>query len=109
MVSARDWGEGTALEGVHLRLPGHGENGPTWKIYSYAHMKEKSRPAANRKGLGHLAFSVKSVDAARTRILAQGGHDLGEVTEAEVFEVGTLGFIHMTDPEGNILELQCWP
>jgi len=29
------------LQGVHLRLPGYGNNGPTLEIYSYSTMKDK--------------------------------------------------------------------
>ena len=99
---------GAALRGVHLRLPGHGENGPTLEIYSYAEMKDKPPPAANRQGLGHLAFSVSDVEEVRGEVLARGGKDLGEVTKTDIQEVGTLTFIYMTDPEGNILEIQHW-
>ena len=49
------------IKGVHLRLPGYGENGPTLEIFSYPHMEEKPSPAANRLGLGHLAFQVDDV------------------------------------------------
>ena len=31
------------LEGVHLRLPGYGDKGPTLEIYSYSSMEEKLR------------------------------------------------------------------
>ena len=99
---------GAALRGVHLRLPGYGEHGPTLEIYAYAEMKEKPSPAANRQGLGHLAFSVADVDAVRTEVLARGGRDLGSVTETDIEGVGTLRFVYVTDPEGNILELQHW-
>ena len=99
---------GAALRGVHLRLPGYGEHGPTLEIFTYTEMKEKPSPAANRQGLGHLAFSVDDVDAVREEVLARGGRDLGAVTETEVEGVGMLRFIYMTDPEGNILELQRW-
>ncbi len=97
-----------ALRGMHLRLPGHGEEGPTLEIYSYGEMKEKPSPAANRRGLGHLAFLVDDVDETREKVLAHGGRDLGEVVTTEVPKVGKLKFVYMTDPEGNILEIQHW-
>ena len=100
--------EGAALRGVHLRLPGYDEHGPTLEIFSYAHMEDKPPPAANRQGLGHLAFLVEDVNVVRGEVLAQGGRNLGEVTETEVPEVGKLTVIYMTDPEGNILEIQHW-
>lgn len=97
-----------SLQGAHLRLPGYGKNGPTLEIYQYEHMAEKPDPAANRKGLGHLAFLVDDVTLVREKILQHGGHDLGQITEAEVSGVGVLTFIYMTDPESNILEIQHW-
>lgn len=97
-----------ALRGVHLRLPGHGERGPTLEIYSYAEMKDKPPSAANRQGLGHLAFLVDDVEAVKEKVLAQGGKTLGEVTDVDIPEVGKLEFVYMTDPEGNILEIQRW-
>lgn len=99
--------EGAALRGIHLRLPGHGERGPTLEIYSYSEMEEKPSPAANRRGLGHLAFLVDDVDETREKVLAHGGQDLGEVVTTEL-EIGKLKFIYMTDPEDNILEIQHW-
>ena len=96
------------LQGVHLRLPGHGENGPTLEIYAYTQMLDKPTPAANRKGLGHLAFAVDDVAATLEQLLASGGQALGEVVTREVEGVGTLTFVYATDPEGNVLELQRW-
>ena len=105
--------EGTGVEraelaGMHLRLPGHGDNGPTLEIYSYNHMQEKPEPVANRKGLGHLAFAVDDVSKMLDRVIAKGGKALGKVTTAEVAGAGTITFVYVTDPEGNILELQKW-
>lgn len=98
-----------ALQGVHLRLPGHGEGGPTLEIYSYAVAVEGApEPAANRKGLGHLAFEVPDVPATLARVLAHGGSALGEVTVRAIDGVGTITFVYVADPEGNILEIQAW-
>jgi len=99
---------GASLQGMHLRLPGYGEGGPTLEIYQYGHTEDKPTPAANRQGLGHLAFLVDDVSAVRENILEYGGRDLGQISEAEVAGVGTITFIYMTDPEGNILEIQHW-
>lgn len=97
-----------ALAGMHLRLPGYGDNGPTLEIYQYDHMAERLTPMANRKGLGHLAFAVDDVGVTREAILAHGGYDLGRISETVVEGVGTITFVYMTDPEGNILEIQHW-
>jgi predicted enzyme related to lactoylglutathione lyase len=96
------------IRGIHLRLPGHGESGPTLEIFSYDRTEEKPPSAANRPGLGHLAFAVPDCEAMREKVLARGGADLGELVSHRLEGVGTLTFIYMTDPEGNILEIQNW-
>ena len=101
--------KGAHLMGLHLRLPGHGDNGPTLEIYSYTEMLNKpAPPAANRKGLGHLAFEVDDVGAILGTLLEAGGDALGEVVVKQVPGVGELTFTYATDPEGNIIELQSW-
>jgi len=100
--------ENASLRGMHLRLPGYGEEGPTLEIFQYEHMEERLPPAANRKGLGHLAFLVDDVAAVREAVLTQGGQDLGKISRTHLPGVGRLTFTYMTDPEGNILELQHW-
>ena len=99
---------GAALRGVHLRLPGHGENGPTLEVYSYAAMLEKPAPHANRQGYGHLAFAVEDVHETLAEVLAHGGTALGEVVTTAVPGAGEVTFVYAADPEGNLLELQQW-
>ena len=48
------------LKGIHLRLPGCGETGPTLEIYSYEEMEERPTSIPNRKGFGHIAFEVEN-------------------------------------------------
>jgi len=97
------------LQGMHLRLPGHGDNGPTLEIYSYPGMVEKPKPpAANRTGFGHLAFEVDDVNGILQKMISNGGDKLGEIVEHEVEGVGLLTFTYATDPEGNIIEIQSW-
>lgn len=102
--------ENATLQGMHLRLPGHGDNGPTLEIYSYGgDMPEKPEPpAANRKGFGHLAFEVDDVKEILEKMILCGGTELGEIVEKEVEGVGLLTFTYATDPEGNIIEIQSW-
>ena len=99
---------GAHLRGVHLRLPGHGETGPTLEIYTYTAMEEKLEPRPNRRGLGHLAFEVDDVVATLAAVEQRGGRALGQVTRREVPGVGVLTFVYAADLEGNILELQRW-
>lgn len=97
-----------ALQGMHLRLPDCGDDGPTLEIYSYSHIEEKLPPAANRQGLGHLAFSVDNVQETLQQVIKHGGGALGQVVIKDVAGVGTITFVYATDPEGNILEIQNW-
>ena len=99
---------GAALRGVHLRLPGLGDDGPTLEIYQYASMPEGLPPAANRPGFQHIAFAVPSVEAARSAVLAAGGAALGSVVTLQTADGRFVTWAYVTDPEGNILELQSW-
>lgn len=51
----------TRLHGVHLRLPGCGEDGPTLEIFEYGEMLSRMEPALNRPGFAHTAFLVPYV------------------------------------------------
>ena len=97
-----------SIEGMHLRLPGFGDSGPTLEIFQYERIERNYPPKANRKGFGHLAFHVDNVEEIKKKVISYGGGSLGEITKKEVPGVGLLTFVYMTDPEGNILELQNW-
>lgn len=100
--------KGTTLKGVHLRLPGCGENGPTLEIYTYSVTADAVQPAVNRPGFGHIAFVVPDVDAARREVLASGGEAVGEVITLQTATGAKVTWCYVTDPEGNIVELQSW-
>lgn len=100
---------GAELRGEHLLLPGHGPNGPTLEIFNYNILKDRSVPAVNRPGFGHIAFVVDDVAAAREAVLAAGGHSVGEVVTLTNALGKQLTWVYVTDPEGNILELQSLP
>jgi catechol 2,3-dioxygenase-like lactoylglutathione lyase family enzyme len=97
-----------SLSGAHLRLPGFGEDGPTLEIFQYSHNESKLPPAANREGFSHLAFEVDDVGQAMAEVLEKGGGRIGEVSTTRVEGVGTLTVVYVSDPEGNIIELQSW-
>jgi glyoxylase I family protein len=99
---------GSELHGVHLRLPGYGENGPTMEIYTYNVLQEGGLPAVNRPGFGHIAFSVDDVPEARQAILTAGGGSVGEVVTLQLATGARVTWCYMRDPEGNIIELQSW-
>ncbi len=96
------------LEGVHLLLPGHGENGPTLEIFTYQNMHECGHIMANYVGLTHLAFEVHDVEQTLAEAINNGAQLLGKVTEKTVDGVGDLKFVYFRDPEGNIIEIQSW-
>ena len=99
---------GAALAGVHLGLPGHGPGGPTLEIYAYSPCVDGPPPAVNRPGFAHLAFEVVSVEDALGEILAAGGTSVGEVVTLTTSAGTMVTWCYVTDPEGNIVELQAW-
>jgi catechol 2,3-dioxygenase-like lactoylglutathione lyase family enzyme len=100
--------ENARIRGVHLRLPGHGRDGPTLEIFAYESEEDAPVAAANRPGYGHIAFAVDDVEAARRAVLDAGGSDVGKVVSADIPDAGSLQFIYVADPEGNLIELQRW-
>jgi catechol 2,3-dioxygenase-like lactoylglutathione lyase family enzyme len=99
---------GAHIRGIHLRLPGYGEGGPTVEIFQYDPEGERPAPVPNRPGWGHVAFSVEDVAVARERVVAAGGGAVGELVSVEIAGAGSITFAYVTDPEGNIIELQRW-
>lgn len=100
--------ENAHLTGMHLRLPGYGEGGPTLEIFNYAELAEAGVKAVNRPGYGHIAFGVDDVAAARAAVLAAGGSAVGEVVTLETSTGGRVTWCYVADPEGNVIELQAW-
>jgi predicted enzyme related to lactoylglutathione lyase len=99
---------GARLKGQHLRLPGHGPEGPTLEIFQYEAMEPRPDMHANTPGLTHLCFRMDDVAACAERFIQRGGSPVGPLTVSEVAGVGTLTFQYMRDPEGNIVEIQNW-
>ncbi len=99
---------GVRIRGIHLRLPGYGEQGPTLEIFEYQPGVEQPVSAPNRPGFGHVAFAVDKVGAARDAVVAAGGGTVGELVTVPVPGAGSVTFVYATDPEGNIVELQSW-
>jgi len=100
--------KGAHMTGAHLRLPGYGENGPTLEIYNYEELEPHPMTIVNRPGYGHLAFEVDDVHAARELVEANGGDAIGEVVTLTTRVGSRVTWCYMTDPEGNIIELQSW-
>jgi predicted enzyme related to lactoylglutathione lyase len=99
---------GAAFRGAHLRLPGLGADGPTLEIYQYESGPEGLPPAVNRPGFQHIAFAVPDVHAAREAFLAAGGGTVGAVVTVATADGRRVTWTYVTDPEGNIVELQAW-
>ena len=94
--------------GIHLRLPGYGDAGPTLEVFQYNPQGEQAETAANRPGFAHIAFTVDDVETARNLVLAEGGGTLGQIVTTEIPGAGKITLVYLTDPEGNIIELQHW-
>ena len=99
---------GVHLRGVHLRLPGYGDNGPTLEIFNYNILQSRSKTAVNRPGFGHIAFSVDDVVDAQKSVLQAGGKAVGEIVTIQTVTGAKVTWCYVTDPEGNIIELQSW-
>jgi predicted enzyme related to lactoylglutathione lyase len=96
------------IRGVHVRLPGCGDAGPTLEIFEYTPHLLREPTAIHRPGFGHIAFVVDDVEASRRTVLEEGGGQVGQLVSYPVEGVGQLTFAYLTDPEGNIVEVQYW-
>jgi catechol 2,3-dioxygenase-like lactoylglutathione lyase family enzyme len=99
---------GAEVQGAHLRLPGHSPDGPTLEIFTYSRLAERHETAVNRPGFGHIAFMVDDVASARSDVLAAGGRAIGEVVTLTAPNGARVTWTYLTDPEGNVIELQSW-
>lgn len=99
---------GAHLRGMHLRLPGHGPEGPTLEIFTYDTLAARDKPAVNQPGYGHLAFSVEDVREAQERVVSAGGARVGEIVTITIATGAKVTWCYVTDPEGNFIELQSW-
>jgi len=99
---------GSAVKGVHLRLPGRGPNGPTLEIYSYSITADPVRPEVNRPGFAHIAFVVPDVRTAQQEVINEGGGTIGDIVTLETTTGARVTWCYVRDPEGNIIELQSW-
>lgn len=99
---------GAHVRGVHLKLPGYPEGGPTLEIFEYAQAAAGGPSPIHRHGFAHIAFLVDSVEDARQEMLAQGGSALGETVTMTIATGARVTLVYMRDPEDNIVELQAW-
>lgn len=99
---------GAEIKGIHLRLPGYGEEGPTLEIFEYNKSVKGGEKKINRLGFAHIAFRVDNVHDVLKKIIVNGGVQIGKVTSKQIEDVGTIIFVYASDPEGNLIELQNW-
>ncbi|WP_099169094.1 VOC family protein [Pseudomonas sp. ICMP 8385] len=100
--------ESAQIEGVHLRLPGCGAEGPTLEIFQYLKIKEREISCANSKGLTHIAFEVSDLNEVCSKVIREGGWMLGKLVSQVVEGVGVCTFVYVRDPDRNIIEIQAW-
>ena len=101
---------GARLQGVHLRLPGFGDAGPTLEIFTYSTVADivgQEPAAADRLGFGHIAFIVSDVSTARAAVVRAGGSVHGDIVSTPTGS-RTVTWAYVRDPEGNLVELQSW-
>ena len=70
------------LTGAHLRLPGHGDTGPTIEIFSYDALEAHPGPRVDRPGWGHVAFQVPDVPAAVEAVVEDSAVEADQADEA---------------------------
>jgi predicted enzyme related to lactoylglutathione lyase len=99
---------GAHLKGIHLRLPGYKESGPTLEIFSYTPQAARSTVSVNQPGFAHIAFQVEEVSLARAAVLAAGGKAVGDVVTLTITSGAKVTWCYLADPEGNLIELQTW-
>jgi predicted enzyme related to lactoylglutathione lyase len=96
------------FRGTHLRLPGGGATGPTLEIFEYEPSLQGQPTMANRPGFGHICFAVPDVVAAQAAVIANGGGTVGPPITTRTADGREVTWVYLTDPEGNIIELQRW-
>ena len=89
-------------------MPGYDDGGPTLEIYTYTIPAEGLAPAVNRPGFGHIALSVPDVVKSQEIVLRAGGNAVGEIVTLHTITGSKVTWCYVTDPEGNIIELQSW-
>jgi predicted enzyme related to lactoylglutathione lyase len=94
------------IKGTHLLLPGFKDGGPTLEIFQYNSMPSHQANKSNTPGFSHIAFEVEDVQDMANLVFKHGGKPVGELVTREVPGVGKLTVQCVTDPEGNIIEIQ---
>lgn len=96
------------IKGMHLQLPGYGENGPALEIFEYSKINNSEETTANKQGYGHIAFHLENIYSVLDKAILKGAEKIGEISQKVVVGIGLLTFIYIRDPEANIIKLQNW-
>lgn len=99
---------GAAIKYVHLAFPGFDDQAPELELVQYLTPMQNIKQSADNTGFGHIAFQVENVETSLEAVLAAGGGKVGEIVSVDVPKRGRLTEVYATDPEGNIIELQCY-
>jgi predicted enzyme related to lactoylglutathione lyase len=99
---------GSHISGIHLRLPGYGDDEPTLELFQYGSMPEHPSVNPNTPGFSHIAFAVDDVPGTVQAVFHNGGSAVGELTVRDIPGLGLLTFQYVADPEGNMIEVQNW-
>lgn len=75
------------------------------EIFQYKSFQDRSLPAVNQPGYGHISFVVEDIGATFEKIVEAGGALLGEIADFGTDEA-PFHFVYLRDPEGNIIELE---
>lgn len=101
--------KGAHVRGQHIALPGYGEGGPTFEIFTYSIPIGAGAAPINGYGFAHVAFEVEDVEATYQLLLENGGSACGEMVDQYYPSVGkTIKIIYARDPEGNVVEIMNW-
>jgi len=98
--------DGAKITGIHMRLPGGGDAGPTLEIFQYENGPKVRTMTPHTPGFAHIAFAVDNVEDTAHNVFQAGGRPVGELTVRPIAGVGLLTMWYVSDPEGNIIELQ---
>lgn len=100
---------GAHVRGVHMLLPGYGDDGPTIEFFTWVNPDGTPSANINGQGFGHIAFAVDDVEKTYEQLVRAGGSACGSLEEHYYESKGmTLTIVYAKDPDGNVVEIQKW-
>jgi len=92
---------GSEISGVHLRLPGHRDKGPTLEIFQYGTRPNHPYVQSNTPGFSHIAFAVDDVSETAQAAFGHGASPVGELVVKDVPAWAFLRFNMSRTPRGT--------